>query len=280
MSDLTTTAIVGVALGGVLAAGMAVPLIAAAPERLGRVNYRGIGIPVVLGFACVTAGLLAIAVSGLLIERAPGDVLTASLFVIAILGVGGAADDLHGDERAKGFRGHITAAVQGRITGGFLKIIAGGIAGLGAGFLVSSGRAAIEVALLVALTANLINLLDRAPGRATKVSLVTAVPLLVLGSPAWAVASAGLWGAAAGVLPFDLRERAMLGDTGANPMGGALGLGLGLSLDEPGRLVALAIVFALNLASEKVSFSAVIDRTAALRWLDRAGRTRSIDEKS
>lgn len=280
MSDLTTVSIVGAGLGGTLAAAMALPLIAGAPKRLGRVNYRGQNVPAVLGFACVTAGFLAIALSGLLIERPPNDVLVACLFTIATLGLGGAADDLHGDERAKGFRGHITAALTGRITGGFLKIIAGGVAGLGAGFLVSSGRVAVEIALLVALTANLVNLLDRAPGRATKVSLAGALPLLVLGAPAWAAVSAGLWGAAAGVLPFDLRERAMLGDTGANPLGGALGLGLGLSLDEPARLVALLVVLGLNLASERVSFSAVIERTPFLRALDLAGRARTTDEKS
>ena len=266
-------------MGGTIAAGLALPLIASAPERFVRINYREQRVPAVLGLACTAAALLAISLSGLFVEPPPGKLLTASLCVIAILGAGGLADDLFGDERAKGFRGHLTAAAQGRITGGFLKIVAGGIAGLLAGFLISSGRTAIEIALLVALTAHLINLLDRAPGRATKASLAVVLPLLVFGPVGWAAASAGLWGAAAGVLPFDLRERGMLGDAGANPMGGALGLGLGVALDEPARLVALALVLLLNLASEKVSFSAVIERTPLLRSLDRAGRP-SVTEKS
>jgi hypothetical protein len=218
---------------------------------------------------------LAISLASLIVGPETGDVLLACLFVISVLAVGGLADDLFGDERAKGFRGHITAALQGRLTGGFLKIVAGGVAGLGAGFLVSSGRTAVEIALLVALSANLVNLLDRAPGRATKVSLAVALPLLLFGSAVWGAGSGGLWGATVAVLAFDLREKGMLGDSGANPLGGVLGLGLGLSLGEPGRLLALVVVTALNLASEKVSFSAVIDRTPVLRALDRAGSLRS-----
>jgi UDP-GlcNAc:undecaprenyl-phosphate/decaprenyl-phosphate GlcNAc-1-phosphate transferase len=273
MSDWVVAAIVGAALGGIIALVLAPPLIASAPPALIRVNYRDRRLPVVLGLALATAALLAVTLAMLAVD-VDGELVLATMLVLAVLGAGGLADDLHGDERAKGFRGHITAALRGRITGGFLKMVAGGIAGVAAGFIVSSGRTAIEIALLVALTANLINLLDRAPGRAAKVSLIAALPLLWLGAPGWAVASAGVWGSAAGILPFDLRERGMLGDTGANPLGGVLGLGLGLSLSEPWRLVALAIVLGLNLASEKVSFSRVIERTPLLRALDGAGRAK------
>jgi hypothetical protein len=38
------------------------------------------------------------------------------------------------------------------------------------------------------------------------------------------------------------------------------------------RIGALVVVLALNLVSEAVSFSAVIDRVGPLRWVDRAGR--------
>jgi hypothetical protein len=38
------------------------------------------------------------------------------------------------------------------------------------------------------------------------------------------------------------------------------------------RTLTLVVVAALNLASERVSFSAVIDRVGPLRFLDRAGR--------
>jgi hypothetical protein len=64
----------------------------------------------------------------------------------------------------------------------------------------------------------------------------------------------------------------MLGDAGANPLGAALGVGVVVSCNPTTRLVVLAGVAALNLLSEVVSFSRLIDRTPPLRFLDRLGR--------
>jgi hypothetical protein len=79
-------------------------------------------------------------------------------------------------------------------------------------------------------------------------------------------------GAALGLVVPDLRERLMLGDAGANPLGGALGLGLVLTFSPGVRTIALVVLVALNLVSEVVSFSRVIDRVPPLRYLDGAGR--------
>jgi hypothetical protein len=78
-------------------------------------------------------------------------------------------------------------------------------------------------------------------------------------------------GAGAGMLWPDLRERCMLGDTGSNVLGAAVGWGLVIACGRRGEWVALAVVVALNLASEVVSFSRVIDAVTPLRWLDRLG---------
>ena len=64
----------------------------------------------------------------------------------------------------------------------------------------------------------------------------------------------------------------MLGDTGANLLGAVLGLAVVLETSRPVRTVVLIVLVVLNLASERVSFSAVIDRTPGLRQLDRLGR--------
>jgi hypothetical protein len=79
-------------------------------------------------------------------------------------------------------------------------------------------------------------------------------------------------GAFLGVLPDDLRERSMLGDTGANVFGAVLGLAVVLEVSRGPRNVILVALVLLNLASESVSFSRVIDRVAPLRWFDRLGR--------
>src|SRR5262249_60030821 len=67
-------------------------------------------------------------------------------------------------------------------------------------------------------------------------------------------------------------EGAMLGDTGANALGAMLGVAAGAALSRPARVAVLAVVAGLTAASEKVSFTAVIERTPALRWLDMLGR--------
>src|SRR5262249_56389801 len=80
-------------------------------------------------------------------------------------------------------------------------------------------------------------------------------------------------GAALALLPEDLGERAMLGDAGANALGAMLGAAAAASLPRPARGVLLAGIMGLTAASEVVSFTAVIERTPALRWLDMLGRT-------
>jgi UDP-N-acetylmuramyl pentapeptide phosphotransferase/UDP-N-acetylglucosamine-1-phosphate transferase len=122
----------------------------------------------------------------------------------------------------------------------------------------------------VAGTANLFNLLDLRPGRALKVSLVAA-PAVLAPHPAAGLAAAVV-GTGAALLPADLAERSMLGDCGANAVGAVLGTAMVAATPRPVRLVLLAAVTGLTLASEKVSFTKVIEATPVLRELDAIGR--------
>jgi UDP-GlcNAc:undecaprenyl-phosphate GlcNAc-1-phosphate transferase len=64
----------------------------------------------------------------------------------------------------------------------------------------------------------------------------------------------------------------MLGDAGANALGAVLGLAMVAREGRTARLVHLGVVTALTLASERVSFTRVIETTPVLRELDRLGR--------
>jgi UDP-N-acetylmuramyl pentapeptide phosphotransferase/UDP-N-acetylglucosamine-1-phosphate transferase len=88
------------------------------------------------------------------------------------------------------------------------------------------------------------------------------------------LAVASVVGATAGLLHADLRERLMLGDTGANLLGAVLGLAVVLETSRPVRTGVLVVLVLLNLASERVSFSKVIAATPGLRHADRLGRVR------
>jgi glucosyl-3-phosphoglycerate synthase len=167
---------------------------------------------------------------------------------VAAVAALGAADDLwSGPER--GFRAHLRA---GRTTG-VLKLVGIPLVGFFATRRVSG-------ALLVGLAANVLNQLDTRPGRALKAYLLAAP---AVGAPV---------GLAVLLLPYDLRERAMLGDAGANALGSMLGLNSVSRLTERGRWVAIGALAGLTLLGEKRSLGSLIERTPVLRELDAIGR--------
>lgn len=251
--------------------------------RWTRTNHRGEPVSMLEGPA-VAAGLVAgtLAVGGGR-ERTGAAVATAGAAAFGLV------DDLAEDTstRVKGLRGHLGALAEGRLTTGGLKVL-----GIGATALVGAavgtrrrpgGRAAghlLDVAVngaLIAGTANLLNLLDLRPGRALKASAALSLP--VAGGAAGAGTGVVL-GAAAVAAPGDLAERDMLGDGGANALGALVGAQWAFGAPRAVRLAALASVVGLTLASERVSFSAVIERTPWLRAADGWGRrpTESSDE--
>jgi UDP-GlcNAc:undecaprenyl-phosphate GlcNAc-1-phosphate transferase len=273
---MSACAPVGSAVVAAAVSSSLVPVVVAhAPAALQRTNVSGATVPAVLGgplAAGALAGLGAAALCSVPLPAAFRRVLGTSAGLVGVMGLVGLADDARGDELARGFRGHLGALRRGHVTGGTLKVATGAAAGLVAGRTLRRGRAALEVAALVALGANLINLADRAPGRAAKVGIALAAPLCALGAPEYRAVGSSLLGALVACLPADLGEQAMLGDAGANALGAVLGLGLGTSLGPRGRGATTAALVALTAASERWSFSVGIERVATLRWLDGLGR--------
>jgi hypothetical protein len=152
--------------------------------------------------------------------------------------------------------------------------------------LVAAGAAVVVVALqparpgyirlaavvLLAASANVWNGLDVLPGRAVKAFLPPAVVFLAWGQLENAPAILGLFVAALLVLPLDLRERAMLGDGGANMLGFAAGLALAAVLPDAWIVVAAVVAVGLNIVADTVTFSRVVEAAPPLRWLDGLGR--------
>jgi UDP-GlcNAc:undecaprenyl-phosphate/decaprenyl-phosphate GlcNAc-1-phosphate transferase len=257
----------GMLTGGVVAASWSASRgSGASPQRWTRRNYRDREVSLLLGPA-VGAGVIA----GVAAAQ-PAGAGWAILAVSSSALVGG-YDDLYGDRHAKGLRGHLKALREGRLTTGMVKLgVMSATAALASRCrqqdLVDAGIGTI----LVAGGANLVNLLDLRPGRAAKATLLMAAGLgCSSGGETRRLASVAA-GASVAVLPLDLGERAMLGDAGASALGALLGWSASVS-GSRGRRFALAVgVVALTVASERVSFSAVIDRNRGLRALDLLGR--------
>lgn len=232
----------------------------------------------------LSGGLSAVAgtVAGSLV--AEPRIRTAALVAGASGAFAGYIDDHHepAGDRSKGLTGHLTALKEGRLTTGAMKI---GI--IGAGSAVASiiltttdqggqrGRSRVfdcaVRSVAIAAVANCINLLDLRPGRALKATALVSA-LLVPRAKDVAPLLAGTAGAIAGTARKDLAGVTMLGDLGANGLGGVLGTALAAHPCRGVRTLGAGMAVALILVSEKRSFSAVIDKSPVLSAIDGWGR--------
>lgn len=245
-------------------------------------NWRGSRPAFPLGALLISISLIALAPLAVLDDRADLDLLEPELrrWATYVLGIAllGLLDDMLGRGHAgagpRGWRGHARAIASGRLSTGAIKAV--GAFGLAAFAVSGRGRESLDyiadLALLL-LTTNAFNLLDLRPGRVEKafalllaglcLGALSIYPLQLLGVFLGPV----LVGAA-----YTLRERAMLGDAGANLVGALAGVALIVTLGEEARLVALGLVAALTVYGEFRSISETIERLAPLRALDRIGR--------
>jgi hypothetical protein len=234
-------------------------------------NHRGVVVPRIL-WVVLDATALGWTI-GYAALRQPGNGAWGGLAAVLLVSAAGLVDDLS-PIGPRGLRGHARALVEGHMTTGALKV------------LVTIGSAVVVVALqgkrpgwvmaagivLVAGSTNVWNGLDILPGRALKAFVPAILVFVVAGDLEVFPAALGMLVAAITVLPLDLRERAMLGDAGSNPLGFAAGLGLYATLGDAWVAVAAGAAVALNVLAETVTLSRIVDRTPPLRWLDRLGR--------
>ena len=270
-----------------LAAALAAALLPAwaADMRKGglvRENWRGRLLAFPSGALLISVSLIALAPLAVLDDRADLDLLEPELMRWSgyVLGVAllGLLDDVLGrgaaEDTPRGWRGHARAVLGGRLSTGAIKatgafaLAALAVSGLGRewpGYLA-------DLALLL-LATNLFNLLDLRPGRVEKALVLLLAGVCIGATTTYPLELLGLFiGPVLVGAALTLRERAMLGDAGANLAGAIAGVTLVVSLGDEARLVALAVVAALTLYGEFRSISAAIERIAPLRALDRIGR--------
>ena len=269
-------------------------------HALVRENYRGVPLPFPIGVLIPVAALVALIPLALLQELADADIFEPRAYaaVTYVIGVSllGLLDDFAGSgvfssrtvsgepregrpESAtgtppRGWRGHFGAIFSGGFSTGAVKAV--GSLGLALFALSGQGLSSSEYLLgvgVLVLATNLFNLLDLRPGRSAKALL-----LLGLALTAGSLDAEGLWtvglflGPVLVLLPIDLRERGMLGDSGSNAIGALAGVWLIATLDTTGQAIALAAMAVITAYGEFRSISRLIDRTPGLRHLDSLGR--------
>jgi hypothetical protein len=265
-----------------------------------RENYRGRPLAFPFGVLVPVAALLAL-VSLALAERLGAgtllhrETLLAAVYCLGVAALGQVDDALGGSrpgaspagpsartaagarvlrEPPRGLRGHAAAVMHGELSTGAIKacgtaglalLVARGLPGTRAPWLLS--------AAVLVLATHVFNLLDMRPGRSGKALVLVLAGVAIGGGALWPVWAVGLFAAPALVAcVFDLRERALLGDTGASLLGAVAGLVIVLSLGGAAQLVALALLLIASIYGELRSISALVERTPLLRELDSLGR--------
>lgn len=273
--------IVALTLTSVVTTWLAMPLLHGLSTRSGWLaeNYLGRKIPS-SGGLMLLPGLSASWLAYLLMVAINSDMATTQLIQPAIIivwgfGLLGFLDDRGGEGEHGGFRYHIATLLKGKLTTGGAKAIGGGVLALLAILSVETNLIlAMLNAVLIALCANLINLIDVRPGRAVKAFCLLTLPVVVAAifRPDLAMMLFPVLGVVAVVGAWDLKGELMLGDTGANLLGAIAGLGLAGIGSSLITAAALFVVGGINLWTEKVSLSAQIKESHLLSWLDKLGR--------
>lgn len=280
--DVIPLAIMGGLISGAIALKMLRPVFAL--EIFTRENYRGKVLPTSVGLVIPIALLITEAVFALVaslsadLEIRMDSYRLTTLVLAVVLGFLGVVDDLVGTSDIRGFRGHLNSLIHGQMTTGGLKMIGGGCIAIVvcAPFVQPGTLAPLHVmrdGALVGLTTNLANLFDRAPGRVLKFSTIAFVLIGAVATyRSFLVGPAIVFAVSLILISGDLKEQFMLGDAGANVLGGVIGFSLVIACPPWVRLVALVVVLGLNLAAERISFSEIINRFGPLRALDELGR--------
>ncbi len=270
----------------------------------GREVFTGLGIVWLLwaGSAIIGGLLPSLDARGFVVGRPVVILVLAGPLALVAFALG-LIDDAYGTGAARGFRGHLSALAHRRLTTGGMKLFGISLASYVVALVLLTGRGesaqfavapwlwALPAGAGIALTSNFLNLTDLRPGRALK----TYSALALCGVLSSAIGLTWMRGADVGSLPtaalysgvvlalfafgpvlavwrYDLGELGMLGDAGANPMGAVAGLLIVAGLPAWGVLAYFVLMLALNLASERISFSKVIAGNAFLSRIDAVGR--------
>lgn len=199
------------------------------------------------------------------------------VYIIGLWGIG-LIDDVFGDRKPKGIKGHFRNFIKsGKVSTGLLKVI--GTLGLTCFFLTHlsppTGEAWIRYGIILILLPHVFNLFDTRPLRVWKVSLIFCLIFLPLMNTV--PFSMGIY-----ILTFifvfavfEGHRLAMLGDNGSTLVGGIIAVLSIFYLTSFQQWILILVIVFLTLFAEYRSFNQIIDNSRILSIIDRWGLSSS-----
>ncbi|MFW5976431.1 MAG: hypothetical protein ACOCQS_00650 [Bacillota bacterium] len=240
-------------------------------QKLGllKYNYNNKLIPAGAGIILV---LLSIAGWTLLLNLDIGNysIIKSLIFLSIIIGLTGLIDDMAGDKKVQGLKGHFIYFLQGHLSTGSFKVIIVFISVLLVVLRESSGYEILLDLSLILLMTNMFNLFDLRPGRVIKLFLITSIFLFYIFDIFIYFIFIYIF-----LIPYlflELKEKIMMGDAGSNFLGVITGYGFTKWNWIQGKIYLTGLLLVLTLLSERYSFSSYIKNNCILNWLDKLGR--------
>lgn len=238
-----------------------------------KLNYRNENIPIAMGLLFIFIQFISLSLV-LFIGEKFSQYIILYLFSITLMGMIGLLDDLIGDEKVKGFKGHIKSFFKGKLTTGAMKAGTGFLISFFVSIIISENLIEIIVnTFLIALFTNSINLFDLRPGRAIKVFLLISLIMLFSNEiNEYNFILFSFYGILFIYLPIDLKALAMMGDIGSNVLGMTLGVYCVFTHNIIVKSIYLFILLLIHIMAEKISFSKIIENNKVLNFIDQLGR--------
>ena len=203
------------------------------------------------------------------------DMLHIFIFLFGLVSMffAGILDDIIGNRDVSGLKGHFKSLLNGKLTTGGFKALFGGFIGLVISIAISKNIYDIVInTLIIALSTNLMNLLDLRPGRAIKGYLVISIVLLFTLGEYTRNLLLLIFPNVIAYFNQDLKAKAMMGVTGSNVLGISIGILFVMGYPLKVRLIWLAFLIFIHILTEKYSLTKIIENNKFLNFIDKLGR--------
>ena len=203
------------------------------------------------------------------------DMLHIFIFLFGLVSMffAGILDDIIGNRDVSGLKGHFKSLLNGKLTTGGFKALLGGFIGLVISIAISKNIYDIVInTLIIALSTNLMNLLDLRPGRAIKGYLLISIVLLFTLGEYTRNLLLLIFPNVIAYFNQDLKAKAMMGDTGSNVLGISIGILFVMGYSLKVRLIWLAFLIFIHILTEKYSLTKIIENNKFLNFIDKLGR--------